>query len=93
MFRLCHQRAKQLNRKAFANSMVNEYSLLSFLKREDAYGRIALDGSVIDAVMNLGHSRDFFRRTELDYSEPDFVMIKSAVGMYRRIMKQKAERQ
>jgi hypothetical protein len=66
--------------------MVNEYSLLSFLKREDAYGKIALDGSVIDAVMNLGHSRDFFRRTELDYSEPDFVMIKSAVGMYRRIM-------
>ena len=73
--------------------MVNEYVLLNFFMHEPAYGKIALEGKVNEAIMNLGHNRKFFRSTNLDYTEPDFALIGHAVRMYRKVMGQNAEQQ
>lgn len=51
--------------------------------RETFYGEIALDGTINEAMDRLGMDREFFKRIEMDYANPDFRTLRRAVILYR----------
>lgn len=68
--------AEQENEKIMKNRVLEVF-------RNSYFGQMALKGTIEQALQEIGHDREFFRRTELDYANPKFREISRAIFEYR----------